>query len=193
MTSDNNITIAEGEKMGGDDAKNDAFPSTMASTAANVGGGVGGRGDDVDNNEKSGPAVVTNGTSNETIKDGDKTTMEGGTDPKDEEGNDVDVGEATVVDAIDGESEGRDQSDGVKIKTAVNNSSSSSAQTQPVDVEMISTEMVNDNIKAAINSKKSAASKSKTGEGGGRRSRPSTPSKLDIEKQPTEDDDDDDE
>ncbi len=201
MTSDNNITIAEGEKMGGDDTKNDAFPSTTASTAANVGGGgVVGRGDDVDNNEKSGPAVVTNGTSNETIKDGDKTTMEGGTDPKDEEGKDVDVGEATVAveataaaqeDAIDGES--RDQSDGVKIKTAANNSASSSAQTQPVDVEMISTEMVNDNIKAAINSKISAASKSKKGEGGGRRSRPSTPSKLDIEKQPTEDDDDDDE
>lgn len=202
MTSDNNITIAEGEKMGGDDAKNDAFPSTTASTATNVGGGGGGRGADADNGEHSAPAVVTNGTSNETIKDGDNTTIEGGTDPKDEEGKDVDVGEATVAveataaaqeDAIDGESEGRDQSDGVKIKTAANNSSSSSAQTQPVDVEMISTEMVNDNIKAAINSKKSAASKSKTGEGGGRRSRPSTPSKLDIEKQPTEDDDDDDE
>lgn len=187
--------------MGGDDTKNDAFPSTTASTATdvtNVGGGGGGQGADVDNNEKSGPAEVTNG-SNETIKDSDKTTIEGGTDPKDEEGKDVDAGEATVAveataaakeDAIDGESEGRDQSDGVKIKTAVNNSASS-AQSQPVDVEMISTEMVNDNMKAAINNKKPAASKPKTGEGGGRR--PSTPSKSDIEKQPTEDDDDDDE
>eukprot|EP00986_Skeletonema_menzelii_P002419 scaffold652_cov142-Skeletonema_menzelii.AAC.6 len=169
-------------------ASSQSTPSAAATASpiATVGGGEGDSGE----NGKI-PSLVANGASNNTISDANQATVNATVEGAEDEQTQTDlepppVSAKSVVQeeapAIN-DSGGGDKKDGVKIKTTM----------QPeVDVEMISTEMIDGN-QVQINSAKAKLKPMTTAEGGGgRRSRPTTPSKLEP-KQPIDDDDDDDE
>lgn len=162
-------------------ASSQPTPSTAvaASPTATVGGGEGDSGE----NGNIAP-LVANGESKHTVNDANQTTVsakvEGSNVEKEDEQKDVEPPPAAAKSVVQGEapaikdSGGGDQKDGVKIKATIQSE---------VDVEMISTEMIDGNKVQKLKPKTTAEG------GGGRRSRPSTPSKLPID----DDDDDDDE
>jgi hypothetical protein len=199
------IMINEETNSGGG-GSNDAVQSTPTPpAAATVSLNITTDGADGDNGKihKSEHPLVAMGVSDHTIRNhADESTkrsavVEGGNVAiVDEETTDMEeIGEPplSVVAAtstaqqeqvpIAKESGGGGQKDGVRIKTTSHSSE--------VDVEMISTEKIDGKVHT-----NSAKSKPKTaGEGSGRRSRPSTPSKLEPRQQKVdeEEDDDDDE
>lgn len=176
------------ENSGAGAANNDASsqltPTTAVATAASpIDATVGEEGGIGANGEK--PPLIVNGASNHSINDADQTTVAKA------EGSNVAVDEQPPKDMeepppVTAKSEvqedappvkdagGEDKKDGVKIKTTIQSE---------VDVEMISTEMIDEN-------KSQAKLKPTSGGSGG--SRPSTPSKMEPRHSSVDDDDDDD-
>ena len=163
-----------------------AIKSADATPIVNTDGGENGRKTEL---------AATNGVSNGSKGGTDKATIIGAVEGNSSEAKNGDhvVKSSTPVSPaavqaeapIAKESGGTDPKDGVKIKTTVQSE---------VDVEMISTEMIDGNKKVQTNSTKSKPARKMSGDsGGGRRSRPSTPSKLDPRQADDDDDDDDDE
>jgi hypothetical protein len=186
------------EEKSGAGVANDASEQSIAvaaSSIATVGGGESDSGD----NGKEEPPLVANGSSNHTINDAAKTAVSAKVEGSNVVGNEdtkTDNMEPPLVAAksvVVQEEEAPsikdsgvgDPKDGVKIKTTIQSE---------VDVEMISTEMIDDGNKVQTNSTKAKSSTPKTTVegGGGRRSRPSTPSKLEPQQSTVDDDDDDD-
>jgi hypothetical protein len=199
MTSLEDMSSEEKAILCGADGKNDAVLQST-STADAGGGGSDDGGADADSSKvnKLDPTLVANGTSNDTMNDCDKATnctvmMPGRIEGRsivvvEEEGatDIMEVGEPLLVQGDSSQIGRRDRSVDAKIKSAA--TSTTTLQSE-VDVEMISTEMVDGSSKAANN--KSQKSNSKTAEVVGHLSRSTNPSKSDSDKQPLKDEDDD--
>eukprot|EP00984_Skeletonema_dohrnii_P015563 scaffold6754_cov127-Skeletonema_dohrnii-CCMP3373.AAC.2 len=198
LSSDRSNTEEKSGAGVANDASEQSTPTitvAAASTIATVGGG---ELDSADNGKE--PPLVANGSSNHTINDVAKTAVSAKVEGSNVNGNEdtkTDMEPPPLVAAksvvvqeeapFSKDSGVGDPKDGVKIKTTIQSE---------VDVEMISTEMIDDGNKVQTNSIK-AKSTPKTaveggGGGGGRRSRPSTPSKLEPQQSTVDDDDDDD-
>jgi len=198
LSSDRSNTEEKSGAGVANDASEQSTPTiTVAAAASSIATVGDGELDSGDNGKE--PPLVANGSSHHTINDANKTAVSAKV-----EGSNVFINEDTKTDImepplvaaksvvvqeeeapISKDSGVGDPKDGVKIKTTIQSE---------VDVEMISTEMIDDGNKVQTNSTKAKSTPKTTveGGGGGRRSRPSTPSKLEPQQSTVDDDDDDD-
>lgn len=190
LSTDLENSGAGGSGVANNDASSQSTPTTVVTAASSINATVGEEGGSADNGKK--PPLITNGGSNHSTNDADQTAVakaEGSNVAVDEQPpKDMEPPPVTAKSEVQEEAPvikdtgGEDQKDGVKIKTTIQSE---------VDVEMISTEMIDENTKTQAKLKPNKASGGNGG-GGGRHSRPSTPSKMEPQQPSVDDDDDDD-